>query len=562
MLKLKVFNYQTGEFQEQILHPESDSQGKYPGEYTIGRTANSDIVLISSDVSRNHGSIKVQNNQYYYTDLGSANGSRINNKELSAHQSTLLKPEDLIGIGDFVLLVADIGTAGQSSIERPSSNGKTALSQSQVSQSQSSQSQSSQSQPSQGQSQASSQASSQGASSHQLPYWNKGEFTVRCVRITDETADVKTFTFMADSPVLFDYKPGQFVTLDLEIKGEPISRSYSISSTPSRPHTLEITVKRVPAPTDQPDVPAGLVSNWLHDQLKVGSQIQINGAMGKFTCAPQPASKLLLISAGSGITPVMSMSRWLADTVSSSDTVFFHCARSPQDIIFRQELELMATRLPQFRLAISTTRPTAGLPWLGWMGRLDSAMLRAIAPDFQERTVYVCGPDSFMKAVKELFKELGFPMENYHQESFGAPKKVKSSSAQMSPAPPPVVQALSSNTEAANSTPIPVSSLTSTNSTTNSATTNSATKPSVCFIQSNKESAFEDAESILDLAEMEGVKIRSNCRQGVCGACKKRKIEGEVRYESEPEALEPSEMEAGYILTCVAAPVGRVVLEA
>jgi glycine betaine catabolism B len=548
MLKLKVFNYQTGEFQEQILHPESDSQGEYPGEYTIGRTANSDIVLISSDVSRNHGSIRVQNSQYYYTDLGSANGSRINNKELSAHQSTLLKPEDLIGIGDFVLLVAEVETAGQSPIATPSSNGKTALSQNQASQSKPSQSQS--------------QASSQGASSHQL-YWDKGELTVRCVRITDETADVKTFTFMADSHVLFDYKPGQFVTLDLEINGEPISRSYSISSTPSRPHTLEITVKRVPAPTDQPDVPAGLVSNWLHDQLKVGSQIQINGAIGKFTCAPQPASKLLLISAGSGITPVMSMSRWLADTVSSSDTVFFHCARSPQDIIFRQELELMATRLPQFRLAISTTRPTTGVPWLGWMGRLDGAMLRAIAPDFQERTVYVCGPDSFMKAVKELFKELGFPMENYHQESFGAPKKVKASSAQM-PAPPQVDQVISSSPQSANSTPTPVSSMTPANSATaNSATANSATtKPSVCFIQSNKESPFEDAESILDLAEMEGVKIRSNCRQGVCGACKKRKIEGEVRYESEPEALEPNEIEAGYILTCVASPVGRVVVEA
>jgi glycine betaine catabolism B len=87
-------------------------------------------------------------------------------------------------------------------------------------------------------------------------------------------------------------------------------------------------------------------------------------------------------------------------------------------------------------------------------------------------------------------------------------------------------------------------------------------KPSVCFAQSSKESAFEDVESILELAELEGIKIRSNCRQGICGACKKRKVEGEVRYESEPEALEPSEVAAGYILTCVAAPIGRVVLEA
>ncbi|NJR66320.1 MAG: hypothetical protein HC772_14970 [Leptolyngbyaceae cyanobacterium CRU_2_3] len=71
--------------------------------------------------------------------------------------------------------------------------------------------------------------------------------TVRCVRITPETSDVKTFTFVADPPVQFNYKPGQFVTLELEINGESVLRSYSISSPPSRPHTLEITVKRVAA---------------------------------------------------------------------------------------------------------------------------------------------------------------------------------------------------------------------------------------------------------------------------------------------------------------------------
>jgi glycine betaine catabolism B len=82
------------------------------------------------------------------------------------------------------------------------------------------------------------------------------------------------------------------------------------------------------------------------------------------------------------------------------------------------------------------------------------------------------------------------------------------------------------------------------------------------FVQSQKEAMFEEVESILELAEQEGIKIRSNCRQGVCGACKKRKVEGEVRYESEPEALEADELTAGYILTCIACPVGRVVIEA
>jgi ferredoxin len=84
----------------------------------------------------------------------------------------------------------------------------------------------------------------------------------------------------------------------------------------------------------------------------------------------------------------------------------------------------------------------------------------------------------------------------------------------------------------------------------------------VVFAQSGKEVTGDGSESILELAEQEGIKIRSNCRQGVCGACKKRKQSGEVSYESEPDGLEQSEQEAGYILTCVAAPVGRVVIEA
>jgi ferredoxin-NADP reductase len=242
------------------------------------------------------------------------------------------------------------------------------------------------------------------------------------VRIVNETADVKSFTFVADPPVKFNYLPGQFVTLDLEINGESVLRSYSISSAPSRPNTLEITVKCVAATAEQP---AGLVSNWLHDNLKLGSQIKLSAPMGKFTCAPKPPAKLLLLSAGSGITPMMSMARWLADTAADTDIIFFHSARSPQEIIFRQELELMSARLPNFHLAISMTQTVSGSAWAGFTGRLAEPMLRCIAPDFLERSVYVCGSEGFMQASKSLLETLSFPMQNYAQESFGAAPKPK-----------------------------------------------------------------------------------------------------------------------------------------
>jgi glycine betaine catabolism B len=499
MITLKAFNYQTGSLQEVVLTPETQPTK----ECLIGRVKTCDLMLESSDVSRSHAQIHIQDDGYYFVDLGSANGSRINSQRAEANQSYLLEIDDLIQIGDFVVRVEAIefklpSDATLSVNQRLEHDGL----------------------------------------SEKLRHreWNKGDLRVRCVRITQETSDVKTFTFVSDPPVQFNYKPGQFVTLDLEINGESVLRSYSISSAPSRPHTLEITVKRVAAPANAPHTPAGLVSNWLHDHLKVGDAVQLSGPSGKFTCAPAPADRLLLISAGSGITPMMSMARWIGDRSIPSDVVFFHCARTPRDIIFRQELEMMSARLPNFHLAFSTTQPVLGDPWYGFTGRLTEAALRSIAPDFQERQIYVCGPEGFMQATKSLLEGLNFPMPNYFEESFGAPKK----SPPAKPAKPAVDLA---------AVPAPEKP-------------QLAGLPSVVFSRSGQEVAGDGTESILELAEQVGVKIRSGCRQGVCGACKKLKLEGEVKYDCEPDGLEPDERAAGYILPCVAAAVGRVVVEA
>ena len=126
-----------------------------------------------------------------------------------------------------------------------------------------------------------------------------------------------------------------------------------------------------------------------------------------------------------GITPMMSMSRWICDTVSNVDIIFLHSARSPEDIIFRQELEMMTARYPNFKLAITVTRAVPGQPWYGYTGRINETILPAIALDYQDRTVYVCGPNPFMEAIKELLQKIDFPMENYYEESFGGAKKKK-----------------------------------------------------------------------------------------------------------------------------------------
>ena len=130
----------------------------------------------------------------------------------------------------------------------------------------------------------------------------------RCTEVLDVTSDVKAFRFVDDSGLPMDYKPGQFVTLELEVGGKKRFRSYTMSSTPTNPAHFELTVKRVEG---------GAVSNWLCDHLQAGATVKMTGPHGKFTCAPKPRKKLLLLSAGSGVTPMLSMARWMRDQNSA-----------------------------------------------------------------------------------------------------------------------------------------------------------------------------------------------------------------------------------------------------
>src|SRR3954447_4621696 len=233
--------------------------------------------------------------------------------------------------------------------------------------------------------------------------------TLVCCQVRQETHDVKSFFFRAPSERAFVFEPGQFITLELDIDGESINRCYTISSPPTRPHTISITVKRVPG---------GKVSNWLHDNLQVGGEVRVLGPAGEFTCARHPARKFLFLSAGSGITPLMSMSRAHHELGEDSDIVFVHSARTPDDIIFARELDLIASNHARFRTAFVCERLGARTNWPGVTGFLTLPLLRLIAPDFLEREIFTCGPAPYMQAVRKLLDEGGFDRSHYHEESF------------------------------------------------------------------------------------------------------------------------------------------------
>lgn len=341
--------------------------------------------------------------------------------------------------------------------------------------------------------------------------------TLHCVQVRQETHDVKTFVLAADGPRSFRYLPGQFITLELDIGGQKINRCYTLSSTPTRPDLVSITVKRVPG---------GPVSNWLHDHLRAGMRLNAIGPSGEFSCFHHaPAPRYLFLSGGSGITPLMSMTRALHDLGSQADVVFVHCARSPVDLLFPEELTLMARNMQKLRLAMVCEQHTPGSAYAGHLGRMDAARLTHIAPDFLERDIYTCGPAPFMAAIRQLLTAAGYDMARYREESFSFAAPTQPDA----PAP---------------------------------AAANGAVTVAHQIVLSNSGQSFScrSDQTLLQAAQGAGLRLPSSCSNGVCGTCKTRKTSGEVAMKHNG-GIRPREIAQGWILPCCSTPLSDVALE-
>lgn len=348
------------------------------------------------------------------------------------------------------------------------------------------------------------------------------EETLVCCQIRQETHDVKSFFFRSPAGHAFSFEPGQFVTLELEIDGETINRCYTLSSSPTRPHTISITVKRVPG---------GKVSNWLHDNLQAGAHVRVLGPAGEFTCARHPARKYLFLSAGSGITPLMSMSRAHHELSEDRDIVFVHSARTPDDIIFARELDLIAANQSNFRTSFVCERVGARTNWPGVIGFLSLPLLKLIAPDFMEREIFTCGPAPYMEAVRDLLDEAGFERKHYHEESFSFETLIEDA--------PELLAEVAPDT---------------------SETTPSAATFAVSFTRSNREIACGTDQHVLDAARQAGVRLPASCTQGMCGTCKVKLVSGQVEMKHNG-GIRQREIDQGMVLLCCSKPLTDLVVE-
>ena len=344
------------------------------------------------------------------------------------------------------------------------------------------------------------------------PVWDPAQDDeLVCVAVRPETRDVSTFVFAAAEPRLFHFQPGQFMTFELAAAG--VQRCYTIASPPTRPHRIEVTAKRTPA---------GAGSGWLHDTMRPGLRVSASGPHGAFTFTPGRGGRYLFLSAGSGITPLMSMARAAHDLGSDTDILFVHSARSPADLVFADELSAMACRPGFARVSIVAQVP-AGVAWDGLRGRLSPAMLQAVVPDLLTRDVFCCGPAPYMAAARGMLDATGFDRARYHEESF----------AFAAPETPPV---------------------------TASAPLGERHTFTVLFARMGRTVACPSGSTILAAARAAGLRLPSACNKGVCGTCKSQLVSGSVELRH-AGGIRQREIDAGMTLLCCARPVTNLVVD-
>jgi ferredoxin-NADP reductase len=342
---------------------------------------------------------------------------------------------------------------------------------------------------------------------------------LRVARIFEEAPEVKTFrlTLPGGGPLPFNYLPGQFLSLTVRPNGkdgQPVRRSYTIASSPTQRDYVEITVKRVEQ---------GVVSGYLHDRVKEGDRLEVSTPFGSFTFTGREADSIVLIGGGVGITPLMTVIRYLTDHGWPGDVFLLYVCRTTRDFIFREELEYLQRRYANLHVVATMTR-AAGTEWKGPTGRLTKELIAQSVPNLAARRVHLCGPPPMIEATQGILAELGVPKEQIKTESFTLARGK----------PEPERQVLETKPAAA---------------------------ATVTFAKSGKSAPLPPDRTVLEVAEGIGVEIPNVCRMGVCGVCKTKLLSGSVTMAVQ-DALTPEDKAKGLILACQAKSTVPISVEA
>lgn len=310
--------------------------------------------------------------------------------------------------------------------------------------------------------------------------------------VQQETPDVWTLALINHD--FYRWQAGQFALVKIGNSEE--MRAYTLSSTPGQSPFITLTVRQIEQ---------GKGSGWLTRDVRPGNDIWLSDPQGDFSCQRHPASHYLFLAAGCGITPIMSMCRWLHAQRPACNVQLLYSVRSPQDVIFACELSAMQPWLTLTIIAENSATPAM------LSGRLDRARLAALVPDIAQRTLMICGPEAYMESVRQDAQALG--AEKIFTEQFTPVNEVAKDDTQFTLRSPMRLQG----------------------------------------------DAFPSGWSLLAAMEHHKLPVAAACRSGVCGCCKTRVTEGHYQTRSH-QTLTDTEIAQGYVLACSCYPESDIVL--
>ncbi len=327
------------------------------------------------------------------------------------------------------------------------------------------------------------------------PLWSTREMRGRIERVERETHSAVTVTIKPGWEWQ-GHLPGQYLRLGIEVDGVHHWRAYSLTSDPLRTDgRISITPKLVEG---------GKVSPFLFNRVRPGAIVRLGGVEGTFVLPHPLPQRILFISAGSGITPIMSMLRSIATRGQIEDVVHIHCARTADEVIFGRDLRELDRSQPGYRLHIRAT---------GEHGRVTPDQLDGLCPDWASREAFVCGPAGLLEAMGERWKRDGDPTR-MHVEHFQPETRVGDGER--------------------------------------------GTGGTIRFCSSGAEAMSDGEQPILQAGENAGVGLPYGCRMGICHTCVGRLRAGQVRdLRTGRVHGQPGEM----LRTCINAPEGAVEIE-
>ncbi|WP_369831872.1 ferredoxin reductase [Mycobacterium sp. E796] len=327
------------------------------------------------------------------------------------------------------------------------------------------------------------------------PLWSARELRGRVLEVRRETEDSATLVIKPGWGFSFDYQPGQYIGIGLLVDGRWRWRSYSLTSSPAEtsgsPRTVTITVKAMPE---------GFLSTHLVAGVEPGTIVRLAAPQGNFVLPDPAPPSILFLTAGSGITPVMSMLRTLVRRNQIGDVTHLHSAPTESDVMFRAELAALAASQPGYRLQVRETRK---------QGRLDLAALDQQVADWRERQTWACGPEGMLNQAQKVWSAAGIG-DRLHLERFAVSKAAPAGAG-----------------------------------------------GTVTFARSGRAVAADAATSLMDAGEGAGVQMPFGCRMGICQSCVVSLVDGHVRDLRTGAEHEPGTR----IQTCVSAASGDCVLD-